>query len=423
MGNKILALLIAIVPIANIYQFPFLINNFGNAIIIFFCLPIILLQIIKNRKLLLDKSSINYLYFSIYIIIITIYNFIYYIDDESIQSFIYFIVFTFIYFLLINYKRFHNNFILFYKKLSVFFSIFLIAQFISYKLFSIEFTGIIPFLNTYIDISDEAFAVGHNNIVKISSFFIEPSHFSLYVLPALCIYLWNIDSNSNSKHRTIAVFFISFATLLSTSANGIILLSIILISYILNKYFQKFQIKHIVFGILTLLTFLILLLNSSFIKSATYGLFVVKEDRSVSKADARIYRGFLFYKDMDITNQIHGVGWKNAENFAKAEKNQLLYNRYYLKAFNYFNSIAAFLIYSGVIGLFLFLSYIRTIWKNTFNFGGKVIIIIILASMTSSSIIMTEIWPIYLIILFYISNLKPIVTNYNNEPINYIAHT
>lgn len=421
MGNKTLAFLICIVPIAYIYKFPFLLNNFGNAIIILCCLPIILFQILKNRKLLLNKSSKIYIYFSFYVVFITIYNLKFYSDNMSIKSFVYFIIFTFIYLFFISNNSFHSNFISFYKKFSVFLSLFLITQFILYKLFSFELTGIIPFIPTYFDISNEGFVFGYNNIVKISSFFSEPSHFALYVLPALCLFLWNIDSNS--RYRKFAVLIISSATLLSTSANGIILLSIIIFLYIWNKYFLDFKIKYIALGITILITLAIFLINSSIIKSSTYSLFVVKEGRSVSKADARVYRGFLFYKDMDINNQILGIGWRNAENFAKVEKNQLLYIRYYLEAFDYFNSIAALLIYSGMGGLFLFMSFIKSIWKTTFNFGGKVIIIIIIASMTSSSIIMTEIWPVYLIILYYISNLNPIITNHNNESIYYITHS
>lgn len=421
MGNKTLAFLITIVPIANIYKFPFLINNFGNALILFFCLPIVLFHIIKNKDLIIEKSSIKYLYFSFYIIAISFYYLLSCGNSESIKALVYFIVFTFIFLLFISYKSFFSIFIKYYKRLSVFFSIYLIVQFVSYKIFAFEFTGIIPFLSTYIDITDEAFAIGHNNIVKISSFFIEPSHFALYVLPALCIYLWNIDTSS--KHRTIPIIIIVAATLFSTSANGIVLLSIIFSLYILNKYFKKFKIKHILIGLITFIILIVFLINSSLIKSATYGLFVVEEDRSESKADARIYRGFLFYNDLEINNQIFGIGWKNAENFAKTEKNQILYNRYYLKAFDYFNSISAFLIYSGIIGLFLFLSFIWSIWKATSNFGGKVIIIIILASMTSSSIIMTEIWPLYLTIFYSLTNINPKETNLKNESNNYFTHT
>ncbi len=403
-GNKTLAFLIAIIPIAYIYAFPFLINNFGNAILLLICLPIVLYNIYYDNHFIFDKAIKYYIFFSLYTVIISLIYISRYNNSDSNRSLIAFIVFTFVYILLIGYKKYLVYFLRYYKSLSVLFSIFLIIQFVAYHFLAIKLSGIFPFLKTYYEIEGEAFVIGFNEIVRISSFFIEPSHFALYVAPALCIFLWDIGDKS--KYRSLYIIVIGLAMILSTSANGIILLSIILLTYIFSKYFYKFNIKYYIFGAIILSVFVSVFLKSSLIQSSTYSLFITREHRSESKADARIYRGFLFYYELPVNEKLFGIGWRNAKNYSLTHNNSKLYNRYYITAFDYFNSISAILIYSGLLGFIFFICFIMSLWRKMQHPGGKVLIIIILASMTSSSIIMTEVWPLYLSIIFSTLQIK-----------------
>ena len=155
----------------------------------------------------------------------------------------------------------------------------------------------------------------------------------------------------------LKIVIISIGVLLSTSSNGIIVMGLVYVAYIFKRYFTKLRFVHIVIGVAILAGSYYFISKSQFIDDVTYGLFTVKEGRTESKAEARIYRGFKLYSGFSLDSKIFGIGWRNCQQYC-IQKQPVLYSEYYMENFEYFNSIAGILIYSGVIGLILFLLFL-----------------------------------------------------------------
>jgi hypothetical protein len=231
-------------------------------------------------------------------------------------------------------------------------------------------------------------------LLRISSIFKEPSHFALYVIPALPLFIWDSQSSSSKKYFRLSVILL--ALLLSTSSNGLVLCAIVVSYFLYQKYFQSFKISGIFVGIIVCSILIYIIATSSYISRVTYGLF--ETEYGWSKADGRVYRGFDMFVDLPLPYKFYGVGFGNLEIWAKS-CDISLYNEYSSVNFEYLNSIASILIHTGVIGLVLFLVWAYSIWKSIPNGMGKAALLAILASMFSSSIIFTAFWPYYLFIL------------------------
>lgn len=304
--------------------------------------------------------------------------------------------------------RFCVVFLRLYIICCVCFSVFLFIQYFGFWFLNIKISGLIPFLGLY---NEEIETISDiSRLLRISSVFSEPSHFALYCFPAITVLLNNFIM---FKKKYIYLVIIFSAIIISTSANGLVLALLSLFLYICGKYFIRLNIKHIIVGSLLIFVIGYAAYRSEFVSEITYGLFVQQEDQTQSKSDARIYRGFDFYYNLPLTEKIFGVGWREAESYCLAN-NQQMHAKYYIEAFDYFNSIAGILIYSGIIGFILFIAFIKDIWKYSTNKGYHALIITILISMISSSIFMVDQWLLYLSILFSVLHL---ITNKskNNE--------
>jgi hypothetical protein len=206
------------------------------------------------------------------------------------------------------------------------------------------------------------------------------------------MYLFN---KTQQNGVVVKIVIISLAILFSTSSNGILVMGVVYFAYLVNKYFSRFHVGYFIFGGIIFIIVAYFVLNSDYIDKVTYGLFTQEVGMSESKADMRIYRGFNFYGDMPLESEIFGVGWRNAENFSK-ECNTHLYSYYNAKVFDYFNSIAGTLIYAGVIGLSLLLLFFQSLWRRTKDFATRTLVICVLMLMTSSSVLMSDQWVLFL---------------------------
>ena len=390
----IIASLVAILPIAFIYAFPILINNFGHFLMLFILFPVLLIDKENIRKF----EPLDRKYFTFFLYLISVSIIIPFIDGYNIDIKVWLsLVETFIIctMLIMNNGCYHY-FLKIYIFLALFFSLFLIFQYVCYYTLRIPVSGFLPFLSFYVEEAEFKSVVETSRMIEFSSVFTERSHFCLYVVPAIVLMLWDIGGKMRGKVWKVSV--IIFSVFVSTSGNGIVATSIILAIYLLKKYFSKFNLAYFAVGLVIAGAGVLFVMRSSLVQAATYGLFIAEEDQTASKAYARIYRGFLLYSEMPTKQKIVGCGWREAENCLKAKNSEAYYD-YHMNNFEYMNSIAQVINYSGIVGMLLFLAYIARLCRDIKSIGGRLIILVILMFMTSSSILMSEMWPFYLLLL------------------------
>lgn len=389
--GSIIGLIIVLYSVLSIYAFPFLINNMGVAFLYFFITPLLIVEYSKTSIPRIVKSQKVLLIYILYLSIITLFS-----TQALSKSLISLILTSSIYVFLFSYKGFHTYLLKFYLFFAGAFSGFLILQYIAYFLAGVEISGIVSFLPLYEELESNGI-IETLSFVRLASVFREPSHFALYVVPSVIIALTN--DTIKRKNKYILLVLVTIATILSTSGNGIILLTLSYILYSLSLLNERISFKNIFIVLIIVLGGIFAYSSSQFIGDTTEYLFVGSGNVG-SKAGYRIYRGFELYADLPLENKITGLGWKNAENYLR-ENNNALYGRYSSEsAFDYFNSIAAVLIYSGFLGAVLFLGFIKSLWKECFSPTSRMLIVIMLASMVSSSIFMTDQWLLYLSLIY-----------------------
>ena len=390
--SKLIAFLLALYPVASIYKFPILINNLGHSILLFIIFPLALAEYLHLNSPK-TKDLNKYILYSVYFIVASIVIPLVGGFNSDSRALLVFIEYSIILFIVINCIQQKNSTFYYYGLFAELFSWFLILQILLVPL-GIHLSGFIPFLDFYF--SDAEFtSVDEGRMLRAASVFTEPSHFALYVSPVLAYSLWKIKGTKTLRR----IIVLSIALLLSGSGNGVILFALIYFIFIVHKYFTKRSFTLYVVGATILLAAIVYIPRTSFFQNVTYGLFVTEYDTTESRAEARVYRGFALFSQMDTREMITGIGWRNAGNYFSAKKPSL-YNLFYMENFDYFNSIAGILIYGGVIGLILFLWFFLVLWKQVPFWGYRLLILVILVPMFSSSIFMMEQWPLYLFSLF-----------------------
>lgn len=390
--QRIISLLIALYPVASIYKFPFLINNFGHALLLFIIFPLAFIEY-SQKKPGVTKDIKKYLIFSGYIIAVSVIMPFIGSYNSDIRALLTFIEQSFILFLVISCLNYSKGLLYYYGLFAEFFSWFLLIQILLAQI-GIHLSGFIPFLDFYV--SDVEFtSIDEGRMLRAASVFTEPSHFALYVAPVLALSLWKLKQ-SRSLRRIIVI---TAALLLSGSGNGVILAAVIYFIFIVHRYFSRRSIAMYLAGGFLLAAAVVFIPRTAFFRDVTYGLFVTEYDTTESRAEARVYRGFVLYSQMDVREMITGIGWRDAGSYFSSKKSSL-YNLFYMENFDYFNSIAGILIYSGVIGLILFLWFFLSLWKQIPFWGYRLLIIVIIVPMFSSSIYMMEQWSLYLFSLY-----------------------
>lgn len=396
--NKIIGFLLALYPVLCIYASPFLIGSLGLLIMYLVITPLLLADV--KKTIFCDKTVSSYLLFLLYTILITIVW-----KGLGGNDFISYIINGFVIIMLLHERGYLCYFVRLYVFLAFVFSIFLIIQFVAFYVFKNPINGILTFLPTVLQESSSMRVYDYMYVARISSVFLEPSHFALYVIPALVIVVW--DLGIVVKRKLLFIVIAILAILMSTSGNGMVLLFIVGILYYFEKANKrKFIIATLVASIVVV-GGIYLASNSEIISYTADALLSSNGYDENSKSYYRVERGFELYADLPLQTEVFGVGFRNAESACREYYHDVLkkYSIGYVN-FEYFNTVAAILIYFGIIGFSLIFSFFATVWKQTSKLGEKAMIIVMVASCLSSSIFNTETWFIYISIISIILHRK-----------------
>lgn len=275
--------------------------------------------------------------------------------------------------------------------------LFFISQELMFILLGYRVSGLLPFLPLkYGGLDMSSFINYQMTYERSSSFFLEPSHMAQYILPALALSLGQIKNVFNVKNYFIPIV-ITIIILLSRSGCGAVGAIFIWCFFVLFVNIRT--LKKVIF--ISLACFIAIYAYDK-ISSTEYGSHMINRtsefDSNASYERSgiiRVIRGFLVYKDMDISEKILGVGTGGTIDVIDNSKHKYMF----FGKERYLNNVQMLLIGFGIFGTVFFLMHlIRLIKKN--NLEAKLIMISFVSLSFLESFFMNSKMVLYMSFIF-----------------------
>lgn len=374
---RVTACLLPFVPLLDLYQLPFIINGFSTLVSVFVTGLIIIgkkdkytVRIYTNNRFILGNFITIFLFFLSMLVNIN-YGFTY-------RKMIFFIIIIIIFYGVYEGKVDIDYCIKIYLRLSFISSWYVLMQVIFMYLLDIYLpANILPFSTIEIFRAKEAFF--STGIFRPTSFFSEPARFSQYVLPALCIILFD---KKYKRKQIIFGLLISFAIIATTSSLGIILITVAwLIFFYFISYRHAFRAVILLFGFVFIA--IIIYTTNDFVRDSLHKIFFSIGVNN-AKTSERIFRGFSIYTKLPTLNQIIGVGLGNSEYYMTKYNITTIYDSPWYTTYEYFNNFASALIFGGIFAGISFFMTISSLLKSENRSVRVMAILLILLSFGSS---------------------------------------
>jgi len=257
-----------------------------------------------------------------------------------------------------------NYFIRQYKKLVIFATLFLILQIFLFYFTNYELSGVIPCLENVQNRPTKAIIQYSSSsaFYRPSSIFLEPGYYAQYVLPYLAYLLFY----KNISHRFVKASILTFACMLSTSGQGIIISFIIWVLYFIHDIYISFKKSKIsnttLMTISVMIVVMLYAIKSSLMQKSLSRLFIGEH----ASAHSRIFRGYDIYGQLKFIHKIIGVGWGHATIYIM---NYDIVTKCIVESVSdYMNSIAYFLVNLGLVGFVIMVWIFLFLWSNTTGF-------------------------------------------------------
>lgn len=291
-----------------------------------------------------------------------------------------------------------NYFYKSYKKIVVVIVTIFFAQELSYRITGVRISGLIPFLplvSNFAEIEGSFTFQEHLSLISRSaSVFSEPAIMAQYLLPFFALSLFN----EFGIKRLLYAGTSAFAILFSLSGNGIIGLGVILLVFCI--YYFKMTLSKAIFLGTPLLVICFIYFSTSvtmqqYSERATE-LQSVDGLNNLTSGFYRIYRGYYVYDEYNIVERIFGIN-----NFSLIRDK--IYQCKYAFTFDrddmYFNTIQNFLIKTGIIGLLLYLLFLKSIYKGN-DYCSKSIVLTLFVFSFIANLFLSYLMLIYILIPF-----------------------
>lgn len=416
--NKIFTILIIFMQPLCVYKSPIPNVAFGELLMIILISILILDMIMEQHKVKIST-------FIVYVIYALITSSIVFIltgigNMESIRRLLRDGFYLSLFFIFgINYFNYEYGKEL-YKTITCILSIYIISQFMLYKLFGFYLSGFIPFLDITVsgNISSSELmsrylrSAAIDGYLRPNGFLLEPAACAQYLAPSLILYLFKSNNSSIKGFEYKKIALITFGMLLTVSANAYVSLILIYFVWVTSIISKKKISKKLFLAIAILIIVGILFLMFSNIGKDVINrlLLLGNNTQTHGSSSIRVMRGMAFYFAIPIEFKIFGIGFGNFMQFKKIYN----INTIYETLDEYMNTNAYILISVGLIG---FLIYIYFVFKFTQNkkFQSKVLAYLLLLFGLSSSIYSTPTF----ILIFLLIYFTPYKYNYfQQENIN-----
>ena len=266
-----------------------------------------------------------------------------------------------------------NKFISLYKKIAYLSVIFLIIQKLLLITTGLKISGIAEFLP--LDMGEEIDAslfydyfIGETS--RLSSFFSEPALFVQYVLPLLVIELFS--AKKFKDWLKVGLIFISI--LWTESGNGLLVLIIVFISYIIHYIISGGTLKTIIVPVILAGA---LMFGQRYINTESGEKLLERQTELDSGIEAssgfvRILRGYYVYDEYTPLEKLIGIN-----NLSKqVEKINTCKAAHTFGEDDYYaNTFQKFLLNTGLIGAILFFVIMAYLFRNNTPVGRTIVIV------------------------------------------------
>ncbi len=225
-----------------------------------------------------------------------------------------------------------------------------------------------------------------------ASIFSEPALFAQFISPCLILNMFSEDN----KKKYLILILITLATFLGKSANGIVYIVVIWISFILIKMYlalknKKFKLK----TSLVFLIFILFLLSPILIPKMSNLLFgnekysiinrisEIKDVKGETSGSMRIIRGWQIYNKMSFKEKITGIGIGNILNYLDIHPYTVTM---FSKSYNgYMSGLSAIFVNFGLIGGLIFLWWLLKQFASKSKVSKSLSIFLLLYLIASNS--------------------------------------
>lgn len=190
-------------------------------------------------------------------------------------------------------------------------TVYILLQYLLYYLFGYVLRGFLPFLDLYV----EGYAVQDYGKVystmmyRPTSFFLEPAHFARYAVIGLALYLF--DDRHISLKQILGATFVSGGILLSTSAQGYLLMAVVWGGFLVHRI-RDIRVRWVRNAFYLLIPFLPLLLmmilQIPFVQTAVERALNIDIASENTALGART-GGFLFFFELPPLYKLIGMGF------------------------------------------------------------------------------------------------------------------
>ncbi|MBQ8829965.1 MAG: hypothetical protein IJ017_00015 [Oscillospiraceae bacterium] len=199
------------------------------------------------------------------------------------------------------------------KTITVIACVFIFVQFLMYNLFGVIIRGYLPFLRLYVEgYAATDYAAIYTKMYRPTSFFLEPAHFARYAVVGTALTLFG-DEKLKWKN-VVAAVFISAAILISTSAQGYMLIALVWIICLATrvKALESNSMRAIfVIACILLPILLIGILRLPFVQTAVMRALNIDFSNLANENTALGARlgGFAYYADLPVGYKLIGMGF------------------------------------------------------------------------------------------------------------------
>lgn len=368
------------------------------------CVILFAIQLANEKgKVVIPHYIRSFSFFSLWMISVTLLSSLFRKYDVQVGMALLNVVFVIIIIVAVcRQQEFKNTILNFYYSITflviVVFFIQQILQLFSGRLFPV----VVPWLSI-----QSAYTRWFNS--GSTSFFSENAHFAQYICPCICLKLFDYNEKKRIKDLVFAIV-VTIVCLMSLSGNGIVVCVIIWLLYF-GYSMRRNPItffKYLISGIIVFAVVCTFLSRNERFMQVINHLFVDVSGNSyrMSKADYRIYRGFDYFSKLRNFDKLIGIGYKSLSEYTRYYGISSVYDATHTQ-FEYLNSICQILIYSGMVGLITFLSYLIRLFKCC-SIHGKAVLIVFVSLSISSSILFDSSMIQYIILIscFIGSNLN-----------------
>lgn len=289
-----------------------------------------------------------------------------------------------------------------YYRIVVWVSILFFAIQLLFKhLLDIYIPGVFSFLPLALDTEAAVFFEDRAASGRFSSFYSEPAFFAQFIIPFLCLTLFDKSIKNGEKVWKIGLIILTL--FLMQSGNAVFGASICLLFYFLFRMkagSASNKLQTIALGLI------ILVIAGYFVQTDTgRDLLSRKEQLSINSVDnigystsgfERVYRGYFVYAEYPTLQKI--IGNDNAEYKTAAAKRSVVSDTFLRSDdYLYYNTFQLILLNTGIIGVFIMLLLFIGLWKVT-NKCGKDLLITFFAFSLFSSSYFSEIMCLFLLL-------------------------